>query len=195
MLSKRPSGRLRCRAGGAAGWWNSLKRTHIESISATYVFERRARYRSHVGGLARLRCRAGDAAGTLLCRAGGAAGMWRARYRSLHVGQEHSPLQSTLLCRALSFAEHASLQSTLLCRARFFAEHASLQSPFLCRFFAEHASLQSTLLWSTLLCRAPLQSTLLCRAHFFAEHSPLRGWRQVSFGREVKYFLFVKTHN
>ena len=99
---------LRCRAGGAAGWWNALKRTHFESISGTYAFER------HVGGLAwpgsRL-CRKcltssqkmsrmdtggtlsqfwlnvpppGGAAGRLLCRAGSAAGMWRARYRSLH---------------------------------------------------------------------------------------------------------------
>ena len=96
MLSKRPGGRLRCRAGGAAGWWNALKRTHFENISATYVFERRARYRSHVGGLARLRCRAGGAAGRLLCRAGSAAGMWRARYRS-HVGGLAMPGRNVML--------------------------------------------------------------------------------------------------
>ena len=29
---------LRCRAGGAARWWNALKRTQFESISATYAF-------------------------------------------------------------------------------------------------------------------------------------------------------------
>ena len=41
----------------------------------------RARYRSlHVGGLARLRCRAGGVVGRLLCQAGGAAG-WRVRRR------------------------------------------------------------------------------------------------------------------
>ena len=60
---------------------------------------------------------------------------------------EHASLQSTLLCRARSFAEHsehAPLQSTLLCRALSFAEHASLQSTLLCRArSAEHSPLQS----------------------------------------------------
>ena len=113
----------------------------------------------------------------------GRAGMWRARYRSLHVG---------LLCRALSFAEHSPLQSTLLCCVCFFAEHSPLQSTLLCRFFAEHtlallcralSFAEHSPLQSTLLCRARsfLQSTLLfaehapfCRARFFAEHSPLQ---------------------
>ena len=91
---------------------------------------------------------------------------------------EHAPLQSTLLCRALSSAQHASLQSTLLCRARSFAEHASLQSTLLCRArsFAEHSPLQSTLLCAARFFaeHAPVQSTLLCRARSCAEHASLQ---------------------
>ena len=95
-------------------------------------------------------------------------------------------MQSTLLCRARSFAEHASLQSTLLCRARSFAARCPLQSTLLCRahffarFFTEHASLQSTLLCRARFfaehspLRAPLQHAVLCRARFFAEHTSLQ---------------------
>ena len=45
-------------------------------------------------------------------------GRWRVRGLLCQAGgKATTSLQSTLLCRALSFAEHASLQSTLLCRA------------------------------------------------------------------------------